>query len=175
MTTLFSQVPGFIRRSPVECFAIAVLLIVLSYVIVPLTAGAKTAEIAEDRAAALTVAAMQNETVPFGQLPPSKLRGPYYVKVVTATAYNSVVEQTDDTPFITASGTYVRHGVVAANFLPIGTHITIPDIYGDQIFVVEDRMNPRYTNNIDIWMESIVDAKQFGRRPVKIYVYTETL
>jgi 3D (Asp-Asp-Asp) domain-containing protein len=175
MVNLFSQVPGFIRRSPVECLGIAVLLVILSYVIVPLTAGAKSAGQAEDRAAALTVAAMQNETVPFGQLPDARLRGPYYVKTVVASAYNSVPEQTDDTPFITASGTHVRHGVIAANFLPIGTHVTIPDIYGDEIFVVEDRMNERYQNNIDIWMESIADAKQFGRRSVKIYVYTETL
>lgn len=175
MVNLFAQVPDFIRRSPFECLAIAVLLIVLSYIIVPLTAGATEAEVLEDRATALFVAAMQNETAAYGQLPVSKLRGPYYVQTVEASAYNSEVAQTDDTPFITASGTTVRHGVIAANFLPIGTLITIPDIYGDEIFVVEDRMNPRYTNTIDIWMESKDDAKRFGRRTVKIYVYTESL
>ncbi|MDQ5952338.1 MAG: hypothetical protein QG626_466 [Patescibacteria group bacterium] len=172
MTNLFTQIPSIIKRSPVECFAIAVLFVVLSYVIVPLTADATSPSDSEDREAALVVAAMQNQTVPFGQLPKAKLSGPYYVKTVVASAYNSVPGQTDSTPFITASGTHVRHGVLAANFLPIGTQVTIPDIYGDEIFVVEDRMNARYTNNIDIWMESIADAKQFGRRTVKIYVYT---
>jgi 3D (Asp-Asp-Asp) domain-containing protein len=172
MFNLIARVPELVRRSPLESAAIAFLIVMLSYVIVPLTAGARVGEPVEDKSIALAVAAMQNETVPFGQLPVSNLGGTYYTKVVTASAYNSVPWQTDDTPFITASGTHVRHGVIAANFLPIGTLVTIPDIYGDQIFVVEDRMNARYTNNIDIWMEHIADAKQFGRRSVKIRVYT---
>jgi len=172
MFNLLAQVPALIRRSPVESAVIAVLLVVLSYVIVPLTAGAKVGERAEDSSVALAVAAMQNETMPFGHLPMADLGGPFYVKVVTASAYNSVPWQTDDTPFITASGTTVRHGVIAANFLPIGTQVTMPDVYGNQVFVVEDRMNARYTNNVDIWMEDIGDAKRFGRRSVKIHVYT---
>ncbi len=175
MTNLFTQVPSFIRRSPVECLVITVLLVVLSYVIVPLTAGARSTEPTVERATALMVAAMQNKTLVFGKLPQAGLRGPYYVKTVTASAYNSLPEQTDSTPFITASGTHVRRGVIAANFLPMGTQITIPDIYGDEVFVVEDRMNVRYQNNIDIWMEHVADANLFGRRSVKIYVYTETL
>ncbi len=172
MFNVITRLPQLIRRSPVESLAIAALIVILSYIIVPLTAGAEGLESAVDRAVALEVAAMQNQTLPYGQFPRAKLAGEFYVKTVTASAYNSVLWQTDDTPFITASGTTVRHGVLAANFLPIGTLVTIPDIYGDQIFVVEDRMNPRYLNNIDIWMESISDAKQFGRRSVKIHVYT---
>lgn len=172
MLNLITQVPSLIKRSPVECLSIAVLLVVLSYVILPLTAGATEDKVTEDQVAALVVKAMQNQTLPYGQFPVAKLGGAYYVKVVTASAYNSVPGQTDSTPFITASGTHVRPGVLAANFLPIGTQVTIPDIYGDQIFVVEDRMNARYTNNIDIWMEEIADAKKFGRRTVKIHVYT---
>src|SRR3989344_3213041 len=64
--------------------------------------------------------------------------------ILAATAYSSTPDQTDDTPFITAKGTTVRDGIIAANFLPFGTRIKIPDIYGDKIFVVEDRMNRRY-------------------------------
>lgn len=172
MINLIAKVPALVRRSPVESLLVAVLLVVVSYVIVPLTAGAKGQELAQDRAAVLMVAAMQNETVPFGRLPESAMTGPYYVKVVTATAYNSLVAQTDSTPFITASGTPTRHGVIAANFLPIGTQVTIPDYYGDQIFTVEDRMNPRYTDRIDIWMAEQAEARQFGKRSITIYVYT---
>lgn len=175
MANLVMRAPSVVRRAPLECLAIAILLVVLSYVTVPLTAGARTIGNIHDRATALSVAAMQNKLAPFGRLPASKLQGPYDIQFVTASAYNSVPEQTDSTPFITASGTRVRHGVVAANFLPIGTLITIPDIYGDQVFVVEDRMNARYTRNIDIWMENIADARLFGRRTVKIYVYQNTL
>ncbi|MFZ2681707.1 MAG: hypothetical protein WAZ14_01265 [Patescibacteria group bacterium] len=172
---MFQQIkalPALVRRSPLETFLIVALAAVLGYVLVLQSADIVTAEITEDHSVALSVAAMQNQTVPFGTLPQASLRGPFYTKVVTASAYNSVPEQTDDTPFTTASGTTVRHGVIAANFLPIGTLITIPDYYGDQIFVVEDRMNARYTNTIDIWMESVTDAKRFGRRAVKIHVYT---
>jgi len=55
------------------------------------------------------------------------------VKVVL-TGYSSTFAQTDDTPFITANGTYVHDGIVANNGLPFGTQIKIPDIYGDKVF-----------------------------------------
>ncbi|MBI1908428.1 3D domain-containing protein [Candidatus Uhrbacteria bacterium] len=90
---------------------------------------------------------------------------------MTSTAYNSLPWQTDDTPFITASGTHVRHGVVAANFLPIGTRIKIPELYGDQVFIVEDRMNARYYKRLDVWMEHYDDAIAYGVRTITIEVY----
>jgi len=89
---------------------------------------------------------------------------------VSATAYSSTPEQTDHTPFITASGIHVRDGVAAANFLPFGTVFKIPEIFGDKIFVVEDRMNRRYWLNIDIWFPEKELAKEFGRRTVKIEI-----
>src|SRR3989344_299704 len=51
-----------------------------------------------------------------------KVAKPKILKV-WLTAYSSTPEQTDETPFITASGSYVRNGVVAANFLPMGAKI----------------------------------------------------
>lgn len=36
-------------------------------------------------------------------------------------AYSSTNGQTDGTPYLTAIGTPVRDGIIAANFLPIGT------------------------------------------------------
>ena len=89
---------------------------------------------------------------------------------VVVTAYSSTPEQTDDTPFITASGTRVREGIVAANFLPMGTKIKLPDIYGDKIFVVEDRMHPRKKYMVDIWFASYQDAKEFGAKLTYIEV-----
>jgi len=83
---------------------------------------------------------------------------------VVVTAYSSTPEQTDDTPFITASGTKVREGIVAANFLPMGTKIKLPDLYGDKIFVVEDRMHPRKRYMVDIWFASYKEAKEFGAK-----------
>lgn len=69
----------------------------------------------------------------------------YYV---TVSGYNSEVAQTDDSPFITANGTHVRWGIVAANIIdangyniPFNTAIKIPSLYGDQIFIVTDRLD----------------------------------
>src|SRR3989338_7119029 len=89
---------------------------------------------------------------------------------VVATAYSSTPDQTDDTPFTTASGTTVRDGIVATNFLPFGTLIRIPKLFGDKIFVVEDRMNRRYKTRIDIWFPERELAKIFGIKKVSIEV-----
>ena len=82
---------------------------------------------------------------------------------VVITAYSSSVWQTDSTPFITASNTEVRDGIIANNYLPFGTRIRIPEIYGDKIFVVEDRMHRSKSKyQIDIWFSSYTEAKEFG-------------
>ncbi|MBI2642454.1 MAG: 3D domain-containing protein [Candidatus Wildermuthbacteria bacterium] len=91
--------------------------------------------------------------------------------MVVVTAYSSTVSQTDDTPFITASGTQVRDGIVATNILPMGTKIKIPDLYGDRVFVVEDRMHPRKNYQVDIWFPEYSDALNFGAK----YEYIEVL
>lgn len=90
--------------------------------------------------------------------------------IVPSTAYSSTKDQTDDTPFITAMGTHVRDGVVAANFLPFGTLIKIPDYFGDKVFVVEDRMNKRYDYRIDLWFSTRAEAKEWGVRKIKIEI-----
>lgn len=163
-----------IKKSPVEAGLIVMMTFLLGYGLVPSAANATVRVLdfpTTDRVTALRIEAMQNQLVAFGSLPESDLRGPSYTMRVASTAYNSLENQTDSTPFITASGTHVRHGVVAANFLPIGTYIKIPDIYGDQIFVVEDRMNARYDKKVDIWMENYDDAIQYGSRTITIEVY----
>jgi len=60
--------------------------------------------------------------------------------LVVVTAYSSTYDQTDSTPFITASGSYVSDGTVACNFLRFGDRVRFPEVYGDKIFIVEDRM-----------------------------------
>ncbi len=78
------------------------------------------------------------------------------------TAYSSTPDQTDDTPFITASNTKVRDGVIASNFLAFGTKVQIPEIFGDKIFTVEDRMAKKHSDKIDIWFPERYLAKKFG-------------
>lgn len=105
--------------------------------------------------------------------PPSTL-SPVTIKqtlVVTATAYSSTPDQTDGTPFITSNGKRVYDGLIAANWLPYNTKIRIPDYFGDKIFTVNDRMNPRYaTGRLDIWMQDRSEAVQWGNRQVRIQI-----
>ena len=87
------------------------------------------------------------------------------------TAYSSDPWQTDDTPFITASGIKVKEGIVANNLLPFGTKIKIPSIYGNKIFVVEDRMNPNNSYyHIDIWFPDYWSAKKFGTQEAVVEI-----
>ena len=90
--------------------------------------------------------------------------------IVTATAYSSTPDQTDASPFIAADGTHVYDGMVAANFLPFDTQVQIPDLYGDKVFEVHDRMNKRYPNRLDVWFPDRQSAKEFGVRKIKIKV-----
>lgn len=93
---------------------------------------------------------------------------------VTATAYSSSYDETDDTPFITARGTLTRDGIIAANFLPFGTRVRLPELFGDKVFVVEDRMHARYaTGRVDIWMPTKWDAKNFGKQLTQLVIIEE--
>jgi 3D (Asp-Asp-Asp) domain-containing protein len=96
---------------------------------------------------------------------------PKKVIYVTVTAYSSTVDQCDSTPFITASGTRVHDGTLAANFLPFGTRVRLPDYSGEKIFIVEDRMHPRFSQRSDIWMETRETAKQFGIKRLKMEIF----
>lgn len=107
---------------------------------------------------------------PLATLPSQIKRAAIREVTVTATAYSSTVDQTDDTPFITAWGTTVRDGIVAANFLPFGTIIRIPDIYGNKEFTVEDRMNKRYWHRVDIWFPERQMAKEFGIKQIRVEI-----
>lgn len=95
------------------------------------------------------------------------------VKSITAviTAYSSTPQETDSTPFITASNTRTRDGVIANNLLPFGTKIRIPELYGNKVFTVEDRMNARMGDHrFDIWFPSHAEAKNFGVKKTLIEI-----
>ncbi len=86
---------------------------------------------------------------------------------VVSSAYASSPYQTDSTPCITAAGTTVRPGVVATNFLPFGTIVSI----NNKKYIVEDRMNTRYNGYyLDIWFPSTSEALEFGRRKLDITI-----
>lgn len=94
--------------------------------------------------------------------------------VRTLTAYNSLPEQTDATPCITANGfdlcKHWTEDTIAANFLKFGTKVRIPELFGDRIFVVRDRMNQRFSDRVDVWFKDKQDARQFGKRTARIEI-----
>ena len=117
---------------------------------------------------------------PTRSFPIAETRAPLQKIQVVATAYSSDVWQTDATPCIPADGYdlcehYEKFGegnTIAANFLPLGAQVKIPELYGDKIFVVHDRMNSRYGyGRIDIWMPTREEAKQFGVKRFEIEMY----
>jgi 3D (Asp-Asp-Asp) domain-containing protein len=86
---------------------------------------------------------------------------------VVLTAYNSDIGQTDNSPCITANGfDLCKHGLedtVAINGVKMGTRVRFPDLFGNRVFVVRDRMNSRYgSNRVDVWMLSKANAVSFG-------------
>lgn len=93
---------------------------------------------------------------------------------VMATAYSSSVDETDDTPFITASGDYVAEGIIANNGLPFGSLVKLPDLFGEKIFIVKDRMHPRKTSTqVDIWFPSKSSALKFGAKLTTMEILTD--
>ncbi len=107
-----------------------------------------------------------------------------------ATGYNSLESQTDSTPFITATGSRTRFGVVAVSRdllgtnLPYGSLVRIRDLGayhtgngvgafqsmldGQQLFVVEDTMHARKSQQIDVWFEHYDTAVRWGVRKVEV-------
>ena len=94
---------------------------------------------------------------------------------VTVTAYNSLAYQTSDNPNITAWGDSLVPGMkciaVSRDLIGLGLKHNIPvKIEGlDGIFIVKDKMNTRWKNRIDIYMDNDVNkAKKWGKRKLKI-------
>ncbi len=97
------------------------------------------------------------------------------IKTVWVTAYTSDPDETSDHPLITASGGMVSDGIVAANFLPFGTQIEIPALFGTKIFTVEDRTSAKFGGRVDIWMPTLDKATNFGIQYAKIVILDQNL
>ncbi len=94
---------------------------------------------------------------------------------VTATAYNSLAYQTQGNPLITAWGDTLKPGmkVIAVSRdlidsgLIYGTKVEILGLKGE--YIVMDKMNARWRNKIDIYMEdSVQKAREWGKQEVTI-------
>lgn len=99
---------------------------------------------------------------------------------VMASAYNSTRAQTDGNPNITAWGDTLypttKSIAVSRDLIKKGlTHHTKVKIEGfEGIFVVNDKMHPKWRNKIDIYFGTDVNAaRQWGRKKVKIQYLCE--
>jgi 3D (Asp-Asp-Asp) domain-containing protein len=96
--------------------------------------------------------------------------------MVTATAYNSNVSQTNHDPSIAAWGDRLEPGMktiaVSKDLLDVGltrgTRVRIDGLPGD--YVVLDRMPSQWSKRIDIYMgDDVPAARQWGKREVRIH------
>jgi 3D (Asp-Asp-Asp) domain-containing protein len=95
--------------------------------------------------------------------------------VVTATAYNSLPEQTDAEPHLAAWGDPITPGMkviaVSRDLIPVGldrhTPVKIEGFPG--VYLVLDKMNKRWEKRIDIYMgHDLEAARAWGKRQVEI-------
>ncbi len=151
-----------------------VLAVLLAQVIFPITTMAKPA------VSTNVLANNSQKELSLIESPEGKLiylthsvKKPHREVKTVLTAYSSTPDQTDDDPFIAASGKRVYDGMVAANWLPMGTKIKIPSLYGGKVFTVDDRMNSRYGyGRMDIWMDAPrAQVNKFGVKRAVVEVY----
>ena len=69
----------------------------------------------------------------------------------------------------TASGVMPAVGMAAADHLPFGSRVTLPD---GTVVVIRDRMGGNYTDRLDIFMSSEDECWKFGRRNLRCKIVT---
>jgi 3D (Asp-Asp-Asp) domain-containing protein len=84
------------------------------------------------------------------------------------TAYQPVKAQTDSTPFITSVGSPAVMGIcaVSQDMLHDGRIVygDLVDVPGIGVFKVQDTMNKRFTNSVDILVHDLTQVKLIGKR-----------
>jgi len=93
---------------------------------------------------------------------------------VTVTSYRSVPSQTDKSPYVTSIGhrTHPYGCAVSQDLLKRGIVS-----YGDVLYipgfgfrVVNDTMNARMKNHVDLWVATKAEEKRIGTRHLTIFV-----
>ena len=69
----------------------------------------------------------------------------------------------------TASGVWPKVGMAAADHLPFGTKVTLPD---GRVLTITDRFGGGYKDRLDIFMANEAECWQFGRRWLKCRIET---
>jgi|TARA_R100000773_G_scaffold21883_1_gene19449 3D (Asp-Asp-Asp) domain-containing protein len=108
--------------------------------------------------------------------------------IVTATIYHATPEQTDSTPYITASNKFIdmcdpqKHRWIAVSRdlekkgLVFGVKVKITGAgHLDGIWTVQDRMNRRWTNRIDFLVNKDLKGGKWENVKVEIINYDKRL
>jgi 3D (Asp-Asp-Asp) domain-containing protein len=164
MSNIYNPERGFFIGKARKCLKILVVAALMGY---PATIQADTLPIHPQSTALAAPSALAATTAAPSIAPDTK--------TVWVTAYTSDPDETSDHPLITASGGMVRDGEVAANFLPFGTRIQIPSLFGNKIFTVEDRTSQKFSGRVDIWMPNVGEALTFGIQHAQIVILDQNL
>jgi 3D (Asp-Asp-Asp) domain-containing protein len=109
---------------------------------------------------------------------------------VRSTAYNSIPNQTDSSPFHTSTGARTRYGIIALSRdllkrIPYGSRVQLEDngswasgrgrgkynaMLKNTVFVVEDTMHPRKSGTVDVWLPARDRAMQWGVRRLNMQI-----
>ena len=95
-------------------------------------------------------------------------------KKVTATCYSPSIDETDSTPFITASGDSVgvKHIAVSRDLYKKGWRfdsiVYIKEM--NEFFIIKDLMNKRWKNRIDFFALTKPEALEFGNKIQTAYL-----
>ena len=69
----------------------------------------------------------------------------------------------------TASGVWPQVGMAAADHLPFGSKVTLPD---GTVVVIRDRMGGGYTDRLDLFKASEGECWKWGRRRLRCRIET---
>ena len=69
----------------------------------------------------------------------------------------------------TASGVYPQVGMCAADHLPFGTKVTLPD---GKVLTVTDRFGGGYSDRLDLFLDTEDECWKWGRRILRCKIKT---
>jgi 3D (Asp-Asp-Asp) domain-containing protein len=96
---------------------------------------------------------------------------PKYTEILAeVSAYTGAAEENGGYEGITCEGKPLEEGMVAMDDYPLGTVVIIDD----KTYVVADIFGGKYRNRVDIYMDDVSRAWEFGRRRMVIKIMEET-
>ena len=97
-----------------------------------------------------------------------ELSKPRYTEVtMNVSAYTASSDECGKGDGVTASGVVAVEGItVASDDLPFGTVVVV----NGHRYVVQDRFGGGYSNRLDIYMESVDAADNFGRQWITVMI-----